>query len=184
MQSRAIAEELEKQFPNTPSLHLDAPVLKEVEDTLANLFDGLRPVIIPRAPRLLNPPSEEYFQRTRAIRYGMSLAEYEQSEKGGENAWKAAEPGFRKFADLLKQDSSGPFFLGNTRALPNICPLAGLLRISLTGLEASYADLLFLSTLQFVKETGQDVFDRALSHDGAFAALYKAGQPWLERDYR
>ncbi|KAL9617213.1 MAG: hypothetical protein Q9160_007974 [Pyrenula sp. 1 TL-2023] len=163
MQSRAIADELEKQFPNTPSLHLDAPVLKEVEDTLATLFGGLRPVVIPRAPKLLNPPSEEFFQRTRAVRYGMSLAEYEKSEKGGENAWKAAEPGFRKIAELLKQNPGGPFFLGNT---------------------PSYADLLCLSTLQYVKETGQDVFDRALSYDDAYAALYKAGRPWLERDDR
>lgn len=114
MQSRKIADELEKRFPNTPSLHLDAPIFQEAEAAVGKTHGALYTELIPKVPAILNPPSTEYFLRTRAERFGMPLAEVEK-EKGGENAWKAAEAPIKELAELLKRNEAGPFFLGETR---------------------------------------------------------------------
>lgn len=112
MDSRKIADVLEKEYPS-PSLHLDSPILKKVEELAPQCITALVPVYIPRAPRyVLNPPSAEYFDRTRAARFGMPLSQLE-NEKGGESAWKIAEPKWKELGTLLKAEG-GPFFMGKT----------------------------------------------------------------------
>ena len=112
MDSRKIADVLEKEHPS-PSLHLDSPVLKQVEELSPQCTMALAPVFLPRIPRCaLNPSSAEYFNRTRTTRYGMTLPELEK-EKGGESAWKAAEPKWKELGALLKAEG-GPFFMGKT----------------------------------------------------------------------
>lgn len=112
MDSRKIADVLEKEYPS-PSLHLDSPLLKKVEELAPQCITALAPVYIPRAPRyVLNPPSAEYFDRTRAARFGMPLSQLE-NEKGGESAWKIAEPKWKELGTLLKAEV-GPFFMGKT----------------------------------------------------------------------
>lgn len=112
MDSRKIADVLEKEYPS-PSLHLDSPILKKVEELAPQCITALVPVYIPRAPRyVLNPPSAEYFERTRAARFGMPLSQLE-NEKGGESAWKIAEPKWKELGSLLKAEG-GPFFMGKT----------------------------------------------------------------------
>lgn len=110
--SRKIADVLEKKNPS-PSLHLDSPILKKVEELAPQCVMSLGPVFIPRIPRfMLNPRSAEYFERTREARFGMSLSQLEK-EKGGESAWKAAEPKWKELGTLLKAEG-GPFFMGKT----------------------------------------------------------------------
>lgn len=112
MDSRKIVDVLENEHPS-PSLHLDSPILKKVEELLRGCIMPLGAVYKPRVPRyLLNPSSVEYFERTRAADLGMSLSQFEK-EKGGDSAWKAAEPKWKELGDLLKAEG-GPFFMGKT----------------------------------------------------------------------
>ena len=112
MDSRKIANVLEKEHP-LPSLHLDSPILKKVEELAPQCVMPIGPVFMPRIPRVvLNPRSAEYFEHTREERFGMTLSQLEK-EKGGESAWKAAEPKWKELGTLLKA-KGGPFFMGKT----------------------------------------------------------------------
>lgn len=112
MDSKKIVDVLEESHPS-PSLHLDSPILKKVEELISQCFTPLSPINLPRVPRfLLNPRSAEYFERTRGASFGMPLSQLEK-EKGGESAWKAAEPKWKELATLLKAEG-GPFFMGKT----------------------------------------------------------------------
>lgn len=112
MDSRKIADVLEQEHP-FPSLHLDSPILKKVEELASQCVAPLGPVFMPRIPRtVVNPASAEYFERTRAARFGMPLSQLEK-EKGGESAWKAVEPKWMELGNLLKAEG-GPFFMGKT----------------------------------------------------------------------
>lgn len=62
---------------------------------------------------LLNPPSKEYFERTREARLGMSLEQLAK-ESGGEEAWLAAVPGLKELGALIK-GNGGPFVMGEIR---------------------------------------------------------------------
>ncbi|CAD6569057.1 MAG: hypothetical protein ASARMPREDX12_002045 [Alectoria sarmentosa] len=159
MDSRKIADVLEKKHPS-PSLHLDSPILKKVEELAPQCVMPLGPVFIPRVPRfMLNSRSAEYFERTREARFGMSLSQLEK-EKGGESAWKAAEPKWKELGTLLKAEG-GPFFMGKT---------------------VSYADLIVVGALHCFAFGDGDMFQRVKDIEPAFLTLYDASKAWLERD--
>lgn len=160
MDSRKIADVLEKEYPSPP-LHLDSPIVKKVEELAPQCITTLGPVFLPRVPRcVLNPPSVEYFERTRAARFGMPLSQLEK-EKGGESAWKAAEPKWKELGTLLKAEG-GPFFMGKT---------------------VSYADLIVVGALHFSMLLGKDdMFQHLKDIEPAFLTLYDASKAWLERD--
>ncbi|KAL9074355.1 MAG: hypothetical protein Q9161_002341 [Pseudevernia consocians] len=161
MDSRKIADVLEKEHPS-PSLHLDSPIVKKVEELVPQCTTPLGPVYMPRVPRfVLNPPSVEYFERTRGARLGMTLSQLE-TEKGGESAWKAVEPKWKELGNLLKAEG-GPFFMGKT---------------------VSYADLIVVGALHFCTLLGDDdnMFQRVKDIEPAFLTLYDASKAWLERD--
>ena len=112
MESRKIADVLEREYPSPP-LYLDSPILKKVEELVPGCIISLGPIFMAKIPRLvLNPPSTEYFERTRAERFGMSLSQLEE-ERGGESAWKTAELKWKELGALLKAEG-GPFFMGKT----------------------------------------------------------------------
>ena len=112
MDSRKIADALEQAHPS-PSLHLDSPILQKVEELMTGCIMPIAPVLLPLVPRFrLGPASVEYFERTRAERFGMPLSQFEK-EKGGEGAWKVAEPKWKEMGELLKAEG-GPFFMGKT----------------------------------------------------------------------
>lgn len=112
MDSRKIADELEKQYPE-PSLHLDSPLLPRVEAGVLNMFGPLRPVMLPLIPRTrLNAAAVEYFERTRKEMVGMPLSQWEK-EQGGDKAWEKATPAFKEVGDMLRANG-GPFILGKT----------------------------------------------------------------------
>ncbi|KAK5141931.1 hypothetical protein LTR04_002392, partial [Oleoguttula sp. CCFEE 6159] len=158
MDSREIADALEKHHPS-PSLRLDSPILPKVEAIIGRAMMPLAGVVMPRIPKqLLSEPSEEYFERTRAARFGMSLAQFEK-EKGGDGAWEAAKPAIEEMAELLKKEG-GPYFMGKT---------------------VSYADFVVVSLLQFLKRTGDDLYERMVAYDPAYSKLYEACAEWLAR---
>jgi hypothetical protein len=113
MESKVIAERIEKEHPS-PSLHLDSPILPQVEQLLPKAMGALRAAWLPKIPgALLNPPSAEYYERTRAEMFGCSLAQMAK-EKGGEEAWIEALPAFHELGDVIKA-KGGPFVMGETR---------------------------------------------------------------------
>ena len=112
MDSKKIAYELEKQHPSPP-LHLDSEVLAQIEQIIPRIQAPMAAVLMPQvAKNLLNPASAQYFEATRAVRFGMSLPELEK-QKGGEQAWEKAKEPIMEIATLLKKEG-GPFFLGST----------------------------------------------------------------------
>jgi hypothetical protein len=114
MDSKPIATRIEELYPS-PSLHLDSPALKQVEEKcIPNIVGPLRGVWMHLVPAtLLNDPSSEYFTRTREESLGKSLQEFAQ-HSGGEGAWIEALPGIKALGELLKKEG-GPYVLGKTR---------------------------------------------------------------------
>jgi glutathione S-transferase len=110
MDSKAIATTIDALHP-TPPIHLDSPILGKVEALIPRIMPQMAPIIMPRIPRnVLNEASALYFEETRAKRFGMPLNELEK-EKGGEKAWKDAEPVLKELASLLNE-TKGPYFMG------------------------------------------------------------------------
>lgn len=159
MDSREIATELEHRYPS-PSLRLDSPVLKKVEGLITRLREPLVGVFIPKVPAgLLNPPSAEYFERTRAERFGKSLSEMgRDSDK--EKAWAQFEPLLKEMGDILKAEG-GPFALGKT---------------------VSYTDFVIVSLLQYSKRVDEAIYERAVAIEPSLRIVYDASKQWLERD--
>lgn len=132
----------------------------KVQDAVTKTFEVLRPVCMPPIPRnLLNPTSKTYFEETRAVRFGMSLSELERSSKA-KTAWQDAEAGISELKALL-HEQTGPFFLGK---------------------EPSYADFIAVGMMQCFKRIENDLFERFINYDQAFATLYDKCGKWLERD--
>lgn len=116
--SRRIAARIEELQP-FPLLHLESPILPNVEALMPKLMLPLRCVIMPRIPRIiLNERSAEYFSETRAKRFGMPLDELEKSENGGEKAWENVKPVLEEVASLLNE-TEGPFFMGKEGTRPH-----------------------------------------------------------------
>jgi len=159
MDSRKIVSELETLHPSPP-LHLDAPELKEVETLIPALLGQTRGLILPRVSRdILRPGSIEYFERTLAEQFGMTLAELgKQTDE--EAVWAEAEKGLRKFGEMLGR-KGGPFFGGE---------------------EVGYADLVVVGGLEFFKRVEGRFFERVVRVEPRLGRLYEACGKWLERD--
>ena len=158
MDSLAIAKELEKRHP-TPSLHLDSPLLPRAVQILGDYMKATRAIWMPKVPvNLLNPPSEEYFQRTRRETFGMPLAQYA-DEHGGEDCWKNAEGPIREMGELL-EEHGGPFVMGK---------------------ETSYADFVLASALYFMKRVDEAVYERITRQHEALGRLVDACAEWFEK---
>jgi glutathione S-transferase len=160
MNSKNIAPVLESHFP-TPSLHLELPIVAEVEKAIGAIFQPLAADLLPKIPRdILNPASADYFERTRKETFGMSLSELEK-KKGGDVAWNAAKEPIDAIAALLKQEPSGPFFAGDKR---------------------SYADVMFVTVLHFIKFIDQKLFDRFCEGHDEFRKIYDEYSKYFKRD--
>ena len=110
MESKAIALEIERRYPN-PALSIDTPIQIKVEELLTDAFLKLLPELVPRVSRtLLSPQGREFFDRTKAEKLGMTLDEWEQT-KGGPGSWENADEGFKQIVEVLGT-KEGPFFDG------------------------------------------------------------------------
>lgn len=156
--SATIAAELEARFPS-PSLHRD-PELEAKADEAAHVTAmALFANYLPRIGRnLITTSSIPTFEKTREKLFGMSLTDLERT-KGGEKAWQAAEPGFVATKAILNEHKKddGPFILGS-----QVC----------------YADFVIAATFLAAKRAGHDMFDRIISWDSCFKALYEACEAW------
>ena len=163
MDSRKIAEALDKAQP-MPTLHTErGDVIDKTQAAVLELFGHLRPEVMPRVPpMLLNPRSAEYFEETRAKRFGMPLSELAKSEGSGEAAWKNAEPSIKKLADILKE-KKGNFVLGE---------------------EVSFADFVVGGMFVMLKlcDKNGDLYDRLLKQDEVFKRHCDAVAGFFSRD--
>lgn len=163
MGSEAIAKAINERYPE-PAIELNPPVKDRLIQSIVKIAGAIRPVYLYLVPqRILNEASHEYWYRTRQMWVGMSLDQY-WKEKGGEVAWKAAEPHIRDVTAMLKEKPDGPFFEGKT---------------------VTYADFYWASFLIFAQRIGQDVFDEFMKRSGdekIHLDHLKACEPWTKRN--
>jgi glutathione S-transferase len=143
MDSMNIAKHIEEKHP-TPSLHLDSPYLDEVMNRIVGLQGvgtGVRGVFLPLVPeRLLNEKSVPYWMETRTNLYGPFSSLIREDQKGGK-VWEDSAHNAQDVTRMLKENTAGPFFMGDT---------------------VSYADFYWAGYLLFWKRIGDDVFQKLL----------------------
>ncbi|RMD44799.1 hypothetical protein DV735_g383, partial [Chaetothyriales sp. CBS 134920] len=161
-----IAQELERLYPSPP-LQLDSPYISKVGDIITDIATALNPVWVPALPKkLLNPPSAEYFVRTRSEKFGIDLNTWAERE-GGDKAWAKAAPHLGRLVALLQEHPDGPFIEGKT---------------------VTYADFVLVGFLRFLERL--DALWHALDVSESAKAggrktvedLYFASAEWLKRD--
>lgn len=157
-----IADVLEEKYPE-PSIHLDSPYLPKVKELVAGAIGNIRGIFVPGVHKILNEPSQVYFRRTREEAVGMTLEKLSE-ERGGEKAWKAAQPYFENVTALLKENTEGPFFDGKT---------------------VGFADFVWGGALLFLRSISEEVLQEGIKVGGdpePHLKLLEALKPWWERD--
>lgn len=158
MESRNIAEALERLYPNPP-LHFDSPYQARIDTLMDKMLLPIRPIFVPLVPQIfLNPASQAYFVPSREKAVGTSLAKY---GEGADTGFEKAKPYFKELGEMLRENPEGPF---------------------LQGKEPVYADLVVVGWLRMLDGLGWagTVFD---CEGGAeIKKLYEAAAKWLERD--
>ncbi|KDQ33913.1 hypothetical protein PLEOSDRAFT_1061513 [Pleurotus ostreatus PC15] len=154
----AIAEYLDKQYPDTPKLFPSGTVALQYgfiaahADAITSLFV----FALPKANSILNPRSEEYFRRTREQMFGKKMEELTPVGDARVAEWGKYRDGLGKIDGWIKK-SGGPFVMGDT---------------------ISFADVTIASFLVWLKimfgEDSQEWKDIASWHDGRWDALIKA----------
>jgi glutathione S-transferase len=161
MDSKNIATRIEADTP-TPSIHLDSPYITRIEELVGSLHVAFRPAAVALVPdRLLTAASAPYFRETRAKRFGAPLDEI---AKGAGKATDDARPLMLKITAMLRENTDGPFFMGQT---------------------VSYADFVWIGYLLFVQRVGDDVFKKLMDASGddkPHVALLEAAKTWTARD--
>jgi len=115
--SIAIAEYLDKTYPNTPPAFPNetAGLQKAFRATFDRNVEAVRPFIIPAANSKLNPVSEEYFRRTREISFGKRLEDVVPSGNARIEEWGKFEKGLARIDSYWAlTDKQGPYMLGDT----------------------------------------------------------------------
>ncbi|KAE9371002.1 hypothetical protein N431DRAFT_376340 [Stipitochalara longipes BDJ] len=159
MDSKAIVQRLERDKPS-PSLHIDSPILPEVEHLVSKIMTTLRGVWMPALhANLLNDRSKKHFVQVSEQKYQKPFDQVLQ-EIGGEEAWIEVLPSIHQLGEIIKKNE-GPFVMGET---------------------PSYADFVIVGGLQFLKVIEEDFYNRVVKIHPAFGKLYRASSQWLERD--
>lgn len=159
MESRRIAEALERIYPSPP-MHIDSKYQSPVEAAIANILGCTRTVFVPLVPKIfLNPPSQEYFVASREKSVGMSLDEF---GKTADQDIKKTEPYVRELSALLTE-TDGPFFEGSTPV---------------------YADFVVVAWIRMFKGLGQEEKIFSLEGGEQLKKQYEAAHAngWLDRD--
>lgn len=160
--SAVIAQKLEELYPS-PSLYHDANLQAKTEQAIGAIAGPLLPIYMSLIHRrVIVESSIPYFLETREKRFGMSLEKFEQS-KGGEQAWKAAEPGFKLVSALLTEHKrdNGPFILGT-----QLC----------------YADFIIAAMAESIRRIDMAMYERCLTYANKFGELHEACKQWTEKD--
>ena len=115
--STAIAEYLEKTYPDTPSLFPNETIglQKAFEATFKNSLVAAKSFVVPAINSKLNPVSEEYFRRTREILFGQKLEDVVPTGNARTEEWGKFEKALTSaHSYLVLTDKKGPYVLGDT----------------------------------------------------------------------
>ena len=158
--SLAIAEYLERTYPDTPSVFPSgtATLQKAFESNLISTLGAAWAFSIPASYSRLNPVSAEYFRRTSEISYGMKLEDSVPTGDARIEEWGKFEKGMdRLHSYLISTDKNGPYMMGNT---------------------ISWSDLVLFSFLSYFKAAwggdSQEWKDIASWNDGRWEAYMNA----------
>ncbi|TDZ16441.1 Glutathione S-transferase-like protein ustS [Colletotrichum orbiculare MAFF 240422] len=160
--SAVIVTELESLYP-FPALNLDSDLQNEADRVTFMTCMPLFAIYMPEVARsIIEESTVPTFNNSREKRFGMTLEELERA-RGGEQAWKAAEPGMSAMKNLLtsRKMDEGPFILGS-----QVC----------------YADFILVASLETLRKAGNGMFERFLEWDSCFRDLYEACLVWFEND--
>ncbi|KAI0433906.1 putative glutathione S-transferase [Xylaria sp. FL1042] len=165
MDSTLIAEELEKQYPSSPSLKIGSPLEQKYREHLKAAFnEAMRPLFYLNVPnRLLKEVNHAYWHKTRSEWAGMPLEQFVR-ENPPEKAYEKVTPQMRSITALLKENDEGPYFEGNT---------------------ITYVDFVHAGFLLMFRQLGDDIFKPLLETTGdpeLHLRFLEALKPWHERD--
>ncbi|KAG6826210.1 hypothetical protein H0H92_000705 [Tricholoma furcatifolium] len=129
-ESAAIAEYLDKAYPNTPKLFpsgshaLQYAFIEALSDKLKSLWA----FSLPASHAILNPISQEYFRTTREKSFGKTLEDVIPKGDEAKVEWAKVKAAFDAVNDWLeKGKSNGPYFLGKEPAFVDFVLAAYLL---------------------------------------------------------
>lgn len=163
MRSEVIAPKIEELHPS-PSVHLDSPYMSKITALVAKM-SRLRPVYMHDiCTKVLHEDSVDFFYRDRTEKAGMPLEKVLEAEGGAESAFNDVAPTMKEVTALLKENTEGPYFEGNT---------------------VGYADFVWVTFLLFFKRIEQKYLDELLKRAGdadVHKKLLEATAPWYERD--
>ncbi|CAG7565961.1 unnamed protein product [Fusarium equiseti] len=143
MDSYKIVDLIEAKYPE-PSVHLNNPMQSRLRASMVKFMTQMTPIYVPGvAKNILGDKSVDFFLATRQEDVGMPLFEY--GEKNSPGALDRAEPFAREITELLKENSSGPYFLGD---------------------RVSYTDFIWGGILLFFQCLGDKEFQEVLEKTG------------------
>lgn len=162
MGSNLINEKIQELYPE-PQLPLRWDLVDDMTPVNGKVLGPLMYLIMPRVRRnVICEPSKDWFKKDRERRFGAAEEQYEH-EKGGEVAWKNAEPGQQQLSAWLKnqKQDKGPFVLGST---------------------VTYPDFVLAGRCEFVELIGEDTYERLVGPIDGMRELHLACKPWMERN--
>ncbi|KAK3049861.1 hypothetical protein LTR09_008781 [Extremus antarcticus] len=161
MESLRIATALDKLQPDPPLFSNDKETIDRAQTAVLGVQGAISAIVIPRVPELLlGERSAEYFNHTRAKRFGMSLEELAKSANVSE-AWEKAAPHLKELNEIL-MEKEGKFVLGE---------------------KVSFADFVIAGFWAFVRKVDKegDVEGRVYVYP-SFKGHWEACRGWFERD--
>ncbi|KAM0231063.1 hypothetical protein ACHAP5_011188 [Fusarium lateritium] len=162
MDSYKILDLIEEKYPK-PSLHVGHPMQLRLRASMVGFMTQMTPIYVPRvAKKILGEKSIDFFLETREQDVGMPLYEY--GEKNSPGAYERAEPSAREVTALLKENASGPYFLGDT---------------------VSYTDFIWAGILLFFQRLGDEEYQKVLEATGEpeiHKEFLEALSPWTKRN--
>lgn len=164
MDSAVIAPKIEQKSPE-PKLDLAPELQAKVMPVLGQALPPMLGIFYPRIQReVLIPETVEQWTAKKEAMFGMSFAQFE-AEKGGETAWKAAQPGHQKLKEVLKEikQDDGPFVRGK---------------------EVCYVDFILGGLMVSLKRLGEDLYERMVREVPALGEIYEEieRRGWIEKD--
>ncbi|PPR04359.1 hypothetical protein CVT24_013193, partial [Panaeolus cyanescens] len=155
--SRSILEYLEKTYPDAPSLFPSNTAGLQIafEKAFKPHLGALWFRILPLMPKNLNPPSEEYFYRTRSAAFGAPLDSLLPTGVEAEQGWAKLKAGLDVIDGWYKTtDAVGPFLMGD---------------------QVGWSDVMLTGYLKWLKivwgDESEQWRDMATWHDGRWAGL-------------
>lgn len=162
MDSRKVAERLEDMYAR-PTARVKSEIVAKVEKLTDRIMQTVCADFIPKIPRnLLGERSLDYWYRTREEWFDGKPLDQVAAEMGGDQVYDAARPDVGSITALLKQNSAGPFFEGET---------------------ITYADFIWASFLHFFENLDIECLYKLVGPDAqSHLALLEACRPWLQRN--